>query len=345
MSKYYSEEVEKNSRYRQEYIDGITEFLYAEKKRADKRRKNFISPKEYKSDPEKYRNALIRQLGFPLNIKRELPALKEKKFVIKDGNVNIYRMQFVFFGTLNFYGLYFEQTDNKDKKPFIVGIHGGGGTPELVSSIHIDSANYNHLVRRITNKDSNVFAPQLLLWNKETYENNYERLHIDGKLRQLGGSVTALELYLMRGCIDYFIDKENINKYEIGVAGLSYGGMYALHLAAIDTRIKACYSCSWVNDCFEHSWADWSYCGAQNRFTTAETAAIIAPRTLVVAMGNKDELFDSRLTENECEKIKPYYQIFDNAENFKYKIFDGVHETDKSDEEIDFLLDKLIYQP
>ena len=28
------------------------------------------------------------------------------------------------------------------------------------------------------------------------------------------------------------------------VMGLSYGGMYAIHLAAVDVRIKACYSCS-----------------------------------------------------------------------------------------------------
>ena len=341
MAKYYSEEIEKKTRYRQEYVDGLTAFLCKEKVRADKRRANFILPEKYKANPEKYRNSLIKQLGFPLNQKREIPVLKEKKFVIKDGNVNIYRMQFTFFGTLNFYGLYFEQTEDKWGKPFIIGIHGGGGTPEVISSIQMNSANYNHLVRRITDKSASVFVPQLLLWNKETYENNYDRLHIDGKLRQLGGSMTALELYLMRGCIDYFIEKENANENKIGAAGLSYGGMYALHLAAIDKRIKACYSCSWVNDCFVNSWADWSYYSAQKKFTTAETAAMIVPRVLVVAMGNRDEMFDSELTKKECEKIKTYYKVFDQEENFKYIIFDGVHEANKSEEEINFLFANL----
>ena len=341
MAKYYSEEVEKESRYRKDYIDGINAFLSEEKSRAEKEREEFISPEKYMRDTEKYRGALCKQLGFPLNLKSQTPVLKEKTFITTDGNVNIYRMQFKFFGSLNFYGMYFEQTEDKEKKPFILGLHGGGGTPEIVSSIYMDSANYNHLVRRITDRGASVFAPQLLLWNKETHENNYDRLQIDGKLRQLGGSITALELYLMSGCIDYFIENESANCQRIGVAGLSYGGMYALHLAAVDARIKACYSCSWVNDCFINSWADWSYLGAQKKFATAETAAMVAPRALVVAMGDKDEMFDSKFTEKECEKVKEYYKVFGKEENFKYVIFDGVHETDKGEEEMGFLMENL----
>ncbi|MBO4594114.1 MAG: hypothetical protein J5697_00260, partial [Clostridia bacterium] len=123
--------------------------------------------------------------------------------------------------------------------------------------------------------------------------------------------------------------------------GLSYGGMYAVCFAAVDTRIKACYSCSWVNDCFVQSWADWSYFNAQKKFTTVETCAMIAPRPLVVAMGDKDILFDSNITVKTCDKVKEYYATLGKSSNFKCVIFDGVHETDKSDEEIDFLLSGL----
>ena len=207
--------------------------------------------------------------------------------------------------------------------------------------MHMASANYNHLVRRMTDKGANVLVPQLLLWSKNNYGGEYDRLHADGKLRQLGGSITALELYFLRGLIDYFEKKEGIQHDKIGVCGMSYGGMYALHLAAIDTRIKACYSCSWVCDGFVNSWADWSYQNAQNTFAVAETASLIAPRALVIAMGNKDELFDSRLTEKECVRIGEFYDAFEAKENFMTEIFDGVHEFDKGDKEFEFFFNKL----
>lgn len=338
---YYAEPIEKDTYYRKEYLRGINEFLQKEKTLAVDRRKTFFTPQNYKNEQERYREDFVKMLGFPLNREREVPTLAKKTFIMQDGNVNIYRMQFVFWESVKVYGIYFEQCYADKSTPFIIGLHGGEGTPELVSSIHMDSANYNHLVRRLTDRGANVFAPQLLLWSKENYGGEYDRLQIDGKLRQLGGSMTALELYFLRGEIDYFLRNEKINQDKIGVCGMSYGGMYALHLAAIDTRIKACYSCSWVCDGFVNSWADWSYKNAQNTFAVAETAALVAPRALFVGMGDKDRLFDWRLTQIECARIQEFYQVLEANNGFKYIIFDGEHEFDKGNEGLDFLLDNL----
>jgi len=209
--KYYSEELEKDTRYRKEYETGIEAFLQKQKELVKANRDAFISPEKYKNAPEEYREKFLQMLGFPLTQERELPTLSEKTFVASDKNVNIYRMQLTFFGFLKFYGMYFEQKEQTDQTPFILGIHGGAGTPELISSIHMDSGNYNHLVRRMTDRGANVFAPQLLLWLKDWYGGEYDRAHVDGKLRQLDGSITALELYLMSGCIDYFLANEKAN--------------------------------------------------------------------------------------------------------------------------------------
>ena len=341
MNNYYKEEIVKDTRYRKEYVEGMNDFLNEKKIQADEARASFISPEKYFSQTEYYRGELLKMLGYPLTEPIEAPKCCEKTFVTKDGNVNIYRMQLEFFGKIKFYGIYFEQTDKHEEKPFLIGLHGGTGTPEIVSSIYLDSSNYNHLVRRITDRGASVFAPQLLLWNTERYGNQYNRSYSDGKLRQLGGSMTALELYLLSGALSYFISNENISKDKIGVAGLSYGGMYAAHLAAIDTRIKACFSCSWVDDSFVNSWADWSYFNAQERFTPAEILGLVAPRALVVAMGDKDNLFDSTRTVAECEKALPYYKAFGKENEFKYYVFNGTHETDTSDKWLDFLFEKL----
>ena len=341
MNTYYSESIERDARVREEYLNGIQDFLEKKRQKARTQRKSFISPNQYQANPEKYRQKLKEMLGFPLQEEQEIPTLAQKILVAQDKNVKIYRMQFVFWNTVKFYGLYFEQTKYAEKSPFILAFHGGGGTPELCSSFHKDSANYHHLVRRLTDRGANVFAPQLLLWEPAIYGTEFNRHNIDGKLRQLGGSITALELYFLRGSLDYFIREESIAKTKIGVAGLSYGGMYALHLAAIEPRIKACYSCSWVNDSFTHSWPDWSYFNAQNLFTSVETAALVAPRALVVAMGDHDCLFSDKLTVEQCEQIKLYFKQLRCPEQFLSIIFDGDHELDVGPAEMDFLFDKL----
>ena len=340
MSKYYSEEITKDSKYRQEYVDSMQEFLTEWKQQAEMQRREFISPERYVQNTESYREKFIQMLGFPLMQPRIMPTV-EKAFVITDGNVDIYRMQFTFSNKVKFYGIYFEQIEKTVETPFVFGLHGGKGTSESVSSIHGDSYNYNHLVRRITDRGASVFAPQFLLWDREQYGNEYERQHTDGKFRQLGGSMTAAEVYFLRCILDYFLAKEQVNKDKIGVAGLSYGGMYALHFAAVETRIKAAFSCSYVNDVFIHSWADWSYFNAQNTFTTAETIALVAPRSIFIAMGDEDNIFNAAGTVAECKKALPYFKAFGKEDNLRFKVFRGIHETDKENEWLDFLFQKL----
>lgn len=339
MNEYYSEKIEKDTSYRAAYIDGIESFLENSKRKTDEVRRGFITPEKYKSAPEFYREKFTDMLGFPLREKREKPVVN-KYFVATDRNVDIYRMTFSFKSGLYFYGIYFEQKEDKGEKPFVIGLHGGAGTPELVSSIYLNSTNYNHLVRRLTDKGASVFAPQLLLWNVNDYGNAYDRLSVDGKMRQLGGTITALELYLMQCALDYFLAEENIDKNKVGVAGMSYGGMYALHLAALDTRIKSCYSCSWVCEVFKWVKPDWCYQSAQNTFAVAETAALIAPRPLVAAMGTEDPAYQLGF-EKECEKILPYYRALGKEKNFKFVKFSGSHEVDKSDEELQFFINAI----
>ncbi|MBQ8295122.1 MAG: dienelactone hydrolase family protein [Clostridia bacterium] len=336
--KYYTEEVVRFSPWREEYQQSIGEYLESEKEKAEGKRSQFISPEAYKADMGGYRKKLIDMLGYPLNGKRETPELLKKEFVAQDGNVNIYRMQLLFFGKLKFYGIYFEQIKDKESAPFCIVQHGGGDSAEVISSMYGPNETYQDLTRRITDRGANAFAPQLLLWRDDPYGSTHDRLATDGKLRQIGGSITALELYLMRGSIDYFVENEGINAERLGVAGLSYGGMYALHLAAVDDRIKACYSCSWVNDCYIHSREDWSYFNAQNTFTVAETAAMIAPRPLVVGMGDKDNLFNLAVTEKECDRIEKYYAAFGATDRFKRDFFDGYHQVDPADDSIEFLM-------
>lgn len=338
---YYSEEVVKNTNEREEYREGIDRFLDEAIARANEERASYLTPEKLLSDIEGYHKEFIKLLGYPLTEAPTLPTLVKKEFVTEDGNVNIYRMQLEYFGYLKTYGMYFEQKENPKDAPFVISLHGGAGTPELVSSIYFNSANYNHQTRRVTDRGANVFAPQLLLWHKETYGNEYNREYMDGKLRMLGGSMTALEIYLLMGAVTYFIENENINADRIGAIGLSYGGMYAQYLAAVDTRIKATYASSYFNDLYMNPRPDWCYFGSAFRFNLAEVAALVIPRALCVSVGDKDSMFKPEDTEAAGKRAASFFEAAGVKEKFLCDIFDGVHELNKLDTGIDFLFKNL----
>lgn len=150
----------------------------------------------------------------------------------------IYRLQFEIISGIRFYGILFLPNKLKDKNPFVIVQHGGYGTPEHVGGLINDSGNYNNMVFRMCERGAVVFAPQLMLWKPEELGSNYNRDELDMRLRQVGGSLTGMELLFMRLIIDYFINVDYVNKNNFGICGLSWG-MYALHIGAIDKRIKA----------------------------------------------------------------------------------------------------------
>ncbi len=335
---YYKEEIEKDTKYRSEYKSSIDTFLACSRNKMNQDRKDYVDPLKMANNQEKYRKDFIDMLGYPLNTERKETKLISKEFIAKDNNVNIYRMQLLIDNTIKAYGILFEQI-NKKNNSLVLALHGGEGTPELVSSIHMDFANYNHLARRLTDKGFNVFCPQLLLWSVTNYGNPYDRQQVNYKMRSLGGTTVALEMYMMSSCLDYLFVNYNFRKDNLAVAGLSYGGMYSFFMAAYDTRIKACFSCSYLTDDDGSSLYDWHNLKDASMIGPSEIGGLIAPRALFIAMGDHDELFDSTRTEKSCSNIKEYYKAFNKENYFKYHIFNGVHETDKDNAWIDFIIE------
>ena len=333
----YKEEPVKDDPLRKDYLNGINCFIEKTLACAMRKRAEYITPEKLAKARERYRKEYLDMLGYPLNTEDIRLERGEKTFVSERNGVKIYRTVITAAG-IPIYGMYFEVAKNA---PFIVCIHGGEGSPELISGVHLDSANYGHLAQRLVERGCNVYCPQLLLWNLERYGVPFNRREIDGKLRQLGGGITALEVMLLMRSIDYFIQYEGIDRERIGTTGLSYGGMYALVLAAADKRIKSCYAVCQFNDRFKYSWADWSYLGSQFRFTDVETAALVAPRALCIAVGDKDEIFDYDSAVSEAEKVPAYYRAANASDRFDFYVFDGLHEVDRADRGIDFLLKYL----
>ena len=335
----YREKRETGNPFRQEYLDSINDLLKKKLAEADAKRREF--DKELLANPDKARNEFAQILGWPLNEERCGVPKTELFHVVTDGDIDLFRVQVEVFEGFKFYGLLFKKNDGK-KRPLVISQHGGLGTPEVCSTLleGETSYNYNDMTQRILKHDVNVFAPQMLLWEKETYGIEYDRAYIDAVLKMLGGSITALEIYCLQRCLDYFEVQDYVDKDRMGMIGLSYGGMYTLYTAAIETRLKSAVSSSFFCDrANDGERQDWKYKGLAYNFFDAEVAMLVRPRKIYLAMGKSDPLFDSAKTVKEFEHIKEV--CTDWKDWTALQIFEGEHEFCPDDEFINNFMKDL----
>lgn len=323
----------KNKPQRAEYNDGITAWLNNEFEKAKQRRIEYT----INTPEEERRIELKKQLGFPLWNSPEKNEIKIKKEVLSDDELfTAYDMQLEVMDGLLLYGIFFEPKTKQEKNPFVLLQHGGAGLSEVVSGL-VHPVNYNDLGRDLIESGYYVFAPQLLLWREDLCGTPHCRGSADVALKQLGGSITAFEVHCLMRALDYFETLPEIDTDRIGMAGLSYGGMYTLMTAAVDTRIKVAVSSCFVNDRRQYAWGDWIYKNQANTFFDPEILTLISPRYMFVEMGNKDELFDSA----NYPKIKNEYEFYKKEMNLPehcgIHLFEGTHEFAKDGKNVEFI--------
>lgn len=343
MSDYYKEDLEKDAPHRSEYSDGILQFIQREALKAETERKNYITPKKLRANIETYRKAFVDMLGFPLNgyVAGAANIKAVKSYVGEDSVAKIYRLVIETIDNIPYYGLLFVPHNYSLESPLAIAFHGGWGTPELASGFFWNSAKYNNMVRRAVERGAVVFAPQNLLWKKEDFGGDYDRIKVDSALKQLGGSITGFELFNARRSLDYLLSEGYGANGKIATIGLSYGGMYAMYLGAADTRIEAVLTSCFFNDRLKYNWTDWAFKNQANLFNDAQTAALIAPRRLYIEVGKNDELFESASAKRQYKTLKEYYKAFGLEENLKFKVFEGVHELDKASDGYDFIFSNI----
>lgn len=333
----FKEKQDAPKRFKEEYRDGIYEFIKKKEKEDRELRTEYI--KGVFKDPEKYRADFKAMLGYPLSDKREDAPKAEEEFLFKEDDFSVYRMRFEIIDGVKMTGLLFKKNDNK-KRPMVIAQHGGQGTPEKVADMIEGEAcdNYNHMIERILKYDVNVFAPQLLLWFVEKYGAEYDRNAIDAQLKRVGSSITAFEIYGIERIMDYFEKQDYVTNF--GMIGLSYGGHYSLFTAAADTRIKSVISCSYFSERDKYPWVNWTWENAAKKFCDAEIAALVYPRRLCIEIGDKDQLFDVNFGKAEFERLKEISsEVGTNWLDFI--AFDGVHEFFEGDEPIKRLVEDI----
>jgi dienelactone hydrolase len=232
--------------------------------------------------------------------------------------------------------------------PLVIAQHGGGSAPEICSEF-LGQSNYNFFTKRALERGMAVFAPQLLLWkfNIDTGEQKpdiditFNRNAIDNKLKQVGLSITGLEVFCIRRSIDYINSLDYIDEERTAMMGLSYGGYFSLCTAAVDKRIKSIYAVCFFNDRTKIALGDWFYDNAANTFLDAEVAALCAPRRLQLDVGKSDPVFDWTSSAGEANRAEKYYAALGASDNFRFTLWDGGHRFNEDGEGFDFFFDGI----
>jgi dienelactone hydrolase len=334
----YREDTGASESAKKEYLDSILKIIEGRQSDAEKRRKDHSA--DIFKNPEKYRAELREMLGWPLvdHADTSLPRLVKSEPLAYFDGYEVSRMTFEVLDGLKISGLFFK-ADVKEKRPLVILQHGGGGTPELIASFYGDTYNYNDMLHRVRRKGVHVFAPQLLLWSDD-YNVNFDRKVIDARLKRVGSSISAIEIYSISRIIDYFEVCDFVSGF--GMVGLSYGGFYTLFTAAIDTRIASSISCSYFNsrDLHKSAFTDWTWKSSAELFDDAEVACLCYPRHICLQMGDRDELFAKEATERSFKKIEELASKVGTSW-VDLVIFEGNHEFCRDDTPIDRLIQDL----
>lgn len=331
----YREERDVTKGFKQDYAAGFDRLIEQRQREAAEKRCEYI--KDLFRDPERVRRDFKAMLGWPLvDHTDDAPPAVTLTELSKEEGYTVYRAGMEILPGLTMTGLLFK-LDGEGKRPLVIVQHGWLGTPEFISGVYGGTANYNDMLQRTLKYGVHAFAPQLLMW-AEDYEVPFNRRQLDSKLKWLGSSVTAVEIYGIMRALDYFEAQDYASTF--GMLGLSYGGFYSLVAPAAEPRIKASVAGSFFGQRDAHFSPEWTWFDSARRFDDAEWAALIYPRKLWIVMGDEDWLYKNSHTDEAHEELLKICREA-GTDWMKYVIFHGVHEFTWDDGPIAGLAEEL----
>lgn len=346
----YQEDAKVAAPYRRRLVEETDAYIERLRRECDERRAAYFtpdmsSPAAYADSVEKYRKDLINTLGRPLSeYPAEIPIHSERIKLGEDELGSIERLWVEVAPGLSSYGLLFIPHGD-GKHPYVSAFHGGSGTCEIVSSFY-NSANYRDLVWRIRKKTGAiVYAPQIMLWNDSFNTSDAEKsdnIGHDNRLKQVGGSMAALEVYKIMRTVDWICENLPIDTDRMGVSGLSYGGFYTQMNAAVDTRYRAALSSCYFSDRYKYPWGDWVWFDSASKFLDPEIVSLICPRSICIEVGEVDPLFKGSDSAPFAEKVAERYAALGLSDRFRFNIHSGNHEFNRTDENLDWFVERLL---
>lgn len=293
---------------------------------------DFSGIEQYKKSVLPYIARHSRNLGYPPP--RSVEGA-EPRFVRvgKDSVCTVYRMWVEVAEGVEAYGIYMVPHDIEGKAPLLICEHGGGGNPEAICDLDT-RINYRSMGHEAVKRGYIVWAPGLIMrcvYGGDPEIEGADREVLDRKLKLLGTGIIGLELQIIIESTRALIrHRPEIDADRVAMTGLSWGGFYTLHTAAIFPLIKvAVPSASFREHEAVLSRADDPQAQLERKifasFGDAQVVGMICPRPVMIQMGEKDTLFDLDGARREAGKAASFYRKLGIEDRFEFSVHPGGH--------------------
>jgi dienelactone hydrolase len=293
-----------------------------------------------------FRRQLVRNLGrFPGKVPLN-PDLVET--VQEDGYV---RQKVVYdsetFASVPAYVLIPDDMKRGERRPGILAAHGHGrGKTDVVgisssegAREHIQALNYDY-ARQFVKRGYVVVAPDWRSFGEREPDSDWVRDSRDKcnvsylAYGYFGYHLLALDIWDGMRTIDYLQSRPEVDPRRIGCVGLSFGGTMTTYLSALDRRIKAAVISGYISTVRGDALTDrgkGNTCG--NQYSPSlllhgdipDVAGLIAPRPLLVEMGEKDMCFVIEDAKKAFKHLSRIYAAAGARDRLDKDIFPGTH--------------------
>jgi dienelactone hydrolase len=134
--------------------------------------------------------------------------------------------------------------------------------------------------------------------------------------------------------LDYLAARPEVDPRRLACVGLSVGGYRSFVLAALDPRIKAAVDVGWMSSFGTHIrrhvvnsiGLTFHIAGLYRYLDLPDLAALIAPRSVLVINGSKDQLFPPEGVKAAFEKIEKCFGKAGVRERQQCRLYDAPHQ-------------------
>lgn len=134
--------------------------------------------------------------------------------------------------------------------------------------------------------------------------------------------------------LDYLAGRPEVDARRIGCVGLSVGGYRSFLLAALDPRIKVAVDVGWMSSLGAHIkrhiihsiGLTFQIVGLYRYLDLPDLAALIAPRSVLVINGSRDQLFPPEAVQAAFKKIDACYRKAGVPDRQRCRIYDAPHQ-------------------
>ncbi|WP_168121103.1 alpha/beta hydrolase family protein [Paenibacillus sp. HB172176] len=230
--------------------------------------------------------------------------------------------------------------------PGVIAVHGHGYGSRQVTGMLADGSKddgepwgHHHFAVQLVKQGMVVIAPDIIGFGERRLQSDLDQdsnapsscNRLATQLLMMGKTLTGLRVTELRGVLDYFASRSEVDSSRIGIVGFSGGSLISYVTAALDDRIQATVLIGFPNT-FKGSIMHVQHCicnympGILNHAELPELMGLIAPRPLFLESGDRDPIFPERGFREALAELQTIYASEQATEKLAGDLFAGEHE-------------------